>query len=96
MLPETIQIGSVTWKVKVCEKLPDKSEDWGLCDPDISTIWIAKGPRDVMKDTFIHEVLHAMVFTFGLMRKFKGDGEEDVIAALTPSLLSTFKIGIKK
>lgn len=95
MIPESLQIGSVTWQVKIVDVLPDGSDDWGMCDEDTSTIYVVTGPLDVMWDTFIHEVRHGIIVTFGLRRKFKGDGEEDVIATETPILLQLFEMKIR-
>jgi len=60
----------------------------GLCDSDAQKIVLEslQGP-DKLRETFLHEHLHAMVNLAGLRDVLTEDKDEDVIKRLTPILL---------
>lgn len=91
-----VQIGGLTWTYKVCDTLPDGSEDWGLCDDKTQTIWIRRGPKETMQDTVLHETMHAIISTFGLQKHFKGQGEEDVVKVMSPVLCGLLNWRMKR
>lgn len=81
---KTIQIGAQVWTIKTVKKIEADPRAAGLCDSDTNTIWIRKGPVDQMRDTLLHEVMHAILTVAGVdIGKKK---EEQVIKTLAPWL----------
>ena len=64
IIPDEVQIGCHTWAVKFKER--DNTEGfYGLCQSDTQTITLRAGMVPSMAlETFVHEVLHALDFTY--------------------------------
>lgn len=66
-IPTSFRMGGHTWRVKMCKM----TEAYGECDHDKHLIRIATEidgkptTEDVRRQTFIHEVFHAVEYTLG-------------------------------
>lgn len=92
-LPETLSIGFAEWEVQVVPKGSLRSSDGvdslGLCENEFFTISIAEGQTDInAKNTFIHEMLHAIYTMHGLPDTVD---EETAVTSLANGLLTTFQ-----
>ena len=92
-LPERLSIGFAEWQVEVVEKgslkLSGGVELLGLCETEFFTIKIADEQTDTnAKNTFIHEMLHAIYNSQGLPDLAE---EETVVTALANGLMAAFQ-----
>jgi hypothetical protein len=92
-LPESLSIGFAEWTVEVVPKGSLKSADdidsLGLCETEFFTIKIADGQTDTnAKNTFIHELLHAVYAVHGLPDEVD---EETAVASLTNGLMAALQ-----
>lgn len=62
-IPESIKIGGITYKVDIVEDI-DKSDAQGEIDYEKAYIRVKKTNEDSMKQTFLHELFHAMNIDF--------------------------------
>ncbi len=80
------------------EEVPDLAENEGCCCKSLNTIYIRAGmPPSRMRDTLVHEVLHAFLEASGIgsflasASNLKGDGydvfEETFVRLVTPSVI---------
>lgn len=71
-LPSTLKLGFANWTVEVVEEGSIKSNSegmncLGICESETFQIKISQGQNDLhAKNTFIHELLHAIYFVQGL------------------------------
>lgn len=81
-LPATLKILGKTWEVA---EAPADFTDSGSCSRDHQKIIVATTqPEDNIKDTFLHEVLHAVDYCMATKLS------EDQVAALATGLLAVF------
>jgi len=79
-IPKSFTLGSITWKVKIVEDLPDRM---GQADFRNATILIEKNAnKQIMEQTFCHELLHSLFFSTGRVE----DHDEVLIDGLAHSL----------
>jgi hypothetical protein len=65
VIPSMFLLAGNTWEVFFKSK-KDMEGDWGLCHPDTHEIWIWKKLRERSRyQTFLHEAVHAVMFTMG-------------------------------
>lgn len=92
--PVNITIASVEWTIDWESKL--KSGTLGLCDAASYTIKISAllEKEDARRSTLLHEIIHAIYFTYGYRpsQKDAHDHEEEIVAFLSSAL---FDIMIK-
>jgi hypothetical protein len=92
--PHKIRVGPVDWRVRWSRKAvraihPDGSASGGT-DSESATIAIDPGKSEGYNRTvLIHEILHACLQTADINLSDKV--EENVVRALTPTLLSTLR-----
>jgi Zn-dependent peptidase ImmA (M78 family) len=80
-----IRIGAQEWTVKIVDKNHEKlGGDYGLTDSFTNTIYVAKAHPDAMRDTLLHELMHAMIAMAGV--RAEHDIEERIVSALAPML----------
>lgn len=77
-----IQIGQTTWTVT-----PADIEEFGRTDHFQAKLFVNKDQtQDQLRDTVLHEVLHAICFNYGVQTGTEEE-EEALIKTLTPVLL---------
>lgn len=82
MIPTSLHILGKTW---VVEKAPEDFTDAGSCSRDFQKITISTSqPEENIKDTFLHEVLHAVDYCMATKLT------EDQVASLATGLLVVF------
>lgn len=65
--PKQLLIGEDIWRVRFVKKIKYPQKVVGLCDPGDQTIYIkTKMDRHETLATFIHEVLHAIGFSYDI------------------------------
>jgi hypothetical protein len=79
-------IGQQRWSVEVTDKDSWVGTEAGECLPNECRIKIREGHPDVMRDTFLHEIIHAILSIQGVGDLLHDKQEEDVVRALTPVL----------
>lgn len=104
--PDKIKIGPFTWDIdyKAEGKLKDihraGGEDMMGCTfPDklLILIGVDERPEQAIKDTFLHELLHAIIFTFSIKVPFSMDEKEEfereevLVSQLSSGLLDTMQ-----
>lgn len=78
-----IQIGQTTWELEEAAL----EEEFGLTDHFQAKILVMKGQtKDQLRDTVLHEVLHAICFNYGVPTT-DDETEEAILKTLTPVLL---------
>jgi hypothetical protein len=91
-MPHYIWIGPYRWTI---ERFKEDIGVHGSVDVKNQTIKVAVDQEvQQQKDTFIHELLHAIMHTNGLAHRFGADDgvdEEDVCWGFTPWLYSVIK-----
>jgi hypothetical protein len=89
--PDYLYIGSIRWTIEWDAKL--KAGTLGLCEQAAFTIRISKTPdsEDVRRSTLLHEIMHAIWFTYGFRPSIKDpdDHEEQVVAFLSSGVYDT-------
>ena len=87
--PKRIRILNLNWTVKFVNKsCKETSQAWGWCDPSEQTIFIYEDQKpDAMADTFLHECLHAIVFSLGADVK----EEENIVHRIATGLCTVWK-----
>lgn len=89
--PEKISIASVEWSIDWDAKL--KAGTLGLCDAAVYLIKISSSveAEDASRSTLLHEIIHALYFTYGFRpsQKDAHDHEEEVVAFLSSALFDT-------
>lgn len=99
MIPETIQVGPIRWRVlhtdettAAMRETSDHPRQMGECDVVSATLTIATGmPPEVTRETLLHEILHAIQAVLGnpVEHKRGADLEEGFVASTSPLLLDT-------
>ena len=81
-IPASLRILGKTW---IVEKAPEDFTDSGSCNRDFQKIIVCTSqPEDNVKDTLLHEVLHAVDYCMATKLT------EDQVAALATGLLAVF------
>lgn len=84
-----IQIGPSKYKLLKHEKGPDTPR--GTCDNQISEISLReKMPKDMEAEVLLHEILHAICYTYTLYEDLPNNMQEKVVTTLSTGLASTF------
>src|SRR5690606_5963686 len=82
--PEHVDIGPLRWTVSF-EQAPlvtaarddDQAPSFGLMLPEQLTILVdGERPEQVVRDTFVHEMLHAVIYTYSVECK-PADGDRE-------------------
>ena len=82
VLPEHVRILSANWRVR--QKHGHEMSELGLCHCDIREIWLNAGNLpEVNRNTFLHELLHALSYTAQLEMT---ERQVDVLATMLISL----------
>lgn len=97
-LPSTIAVGPFRYRVSTnkAERREVEAEQRSLVnghsDHDLLVIVVdAELAADVVAETTVHEVLHALTYLAGLSTAWGADKEEDVVRRLAPLLLDTLR-----
>ena len=87
--PKRLRVLNLSWRVRFCNKsTPDAQEACGWCVPADQTIYICEDQQpDSMADTFLHEVLHSIIFALGVDPK----EEENIVHRLATGLCMVWK-----
>jgi hypothetical protein len=103
-LKKTIKVGPHTWNINVSEMGEDKPETWGLTDSNTLTITIdSRVPSSAFAvGVMIHELYHAMLYSFGVKQPKKEEAAAQFVeSAFTtvfqdnPWLMTWIKKGLK-
>jgi len=99
MIPDTFTLANRKWKVLwvpdhqiTCEL---RRDGWGMCRPDSAEIWLnekllTRQFKDLRYQTFMHEMMHAVLFTMGYAI---GDPpHEEALVEGMSALLAQFEI----
>lgn len=82
-----IEIGPAVWTVNTVMNM----EDFGRTDVRWSIIALSSDQHvDQMRDSLLHEVLHAIVFTYGIQMGSE-ENQEAIVKTLTPALLDVLR-----
>ena len=80
------------WAIQWDSKL--KSGTLGLCDSANYTIKISQNIKaeDVLRATLLHEVMHALYFTYGFKPESSNryEGEEEVVSFISSGMFDIF------
>lgn len=85
-------IGAQRWCMMLVDAIPKRhckkgEEPYGLCLPKKCQIYVVMGPEDVIRDTTLHELLHALLAVSGVGDNvLHGKQEETVVMTLAPAL----------
>lgn len=90
--PKQITIGSQKWKILWVDAIVhDGQELLGLaCGSQLELRVVKDRPTSALRETLLHEILHAICFVFGITMPTEGgahEREEQVVAQLTEPLL---------
>lgn len=86
--PTSLRILGREWVIEYPDSLRMESEDLlGTCDTDNFTIYVRQNNIEAMRDTLLHEILHALWFVFCVPKKAK---EEQTVRQLTAGLSALF------
>lgn len=89
-LPKTVKIGCRVYKVKVVKKLwLGRKKVWGLCDLKKRIIYISKRSNTI--ETFLHEVIHAMLQFLGEREGLSEREDERLTEGLANMLLTVIR-----
>lgn len=89
MKPRVVDIGGIRWKIFWNKDCIDAK---GICDSITQEIWLQKGLDEVTrKNVFIHELTHAMFYSYGFSpRKKEEFFEEDICNFIASGLSQIF------
>ena len=89
-LPRKLVILSQDVPITRVHSLEHEGQDcYGMFDPDESCIHLTDGQgRERIRNTLLHESLHAMLEIGWLARSLEHDDEERIVANLAPVLLA--------
>ena len=87
--PKRLRVLNLNWSIVfVDKKCKDTTEAWGWCDPSEQTIFICEEQKpDAMADTFMHEVLHAIVYSLGVNVK----EEENIVHRMATGICTVWR-----
>jgi hypothetical protein len=96
--PTSVRVGPYTYVVKVdadrIKELEKESESdlYGITTHGILEIVLQPAVADmVMRETLLHEVLHAILFNTGLSDRMTDKAEEHLVRALSPALFALLR-----
>jgi hypothetical protein len=89
--PQKITIASLTWSIDFNPKLA--ANVFGMCDSAKLLIQISSTPdqEEVRRSTLLHEIMHALFFTYGFKPTFdeKTETEEEIVSFMSSALYDT-------
>jgi hypothetical protein len=89
-IPKKITIGGVQYLVEIRDEDNIETDALGICECNDSKILLKKDMnKDLTFKTFVHEVLHAIVFEYGVI--IEEDDEELLINQLTTGVFEFIK-----
>lgn len=92
MIPAKVVIGPHHYKVKVAKPSGLSHEQYGTTEVGTTTITLAPGMSgSQQRDTFLHEVLHAVLSLTGWDHRLGDKREEQLVRSLTPALLEVLR-----
>lgn len=80
-IPNKVKVGGVFYTVRCCEATCLNDENFGVTVPENSEIILLNSERQNMERTFVHEVLHALLFDLGY-----NDHDEETVDRLAGAL----------
>jgi len=87
----TVQIGALDWCLDVDDRTADEEEAYGVTIGTKSTIRVSPNlPKWKLKDTVLHEIIHAINLTF-LPPKDKGVMSEAQVKFMAVALTTVFR-----
>lgn len=94
-IPAEVRIGKSTWHVRKVTRCPGQEQCVkriaGLCDFETKTIYILKGlGKKRTMETFIHEIMHAIGFTYAIPELMKEELISLVERPLTKFVMDNF------
>lgn len=87
--PKTVQIHDVKYKVKVKKRLA--YDRYGECHFNKREIHLSESAGE-LESTFLHEVLHAVLYETNLDKLIKDEDEERLVLGLEEALIKVFHI----
>lgn len=92
-IPTKIKIAGFTYKVTNNKKIADHSSSFATTVNSQQEINVGKGfPIQKQEQTFLHEILHAVWFCYGLKETgFDSKQEEHIVDALSNGLYQVLK-----
>ena len=88
MLPEVVLLGAADYVIREKKRL-DTPQLLGETDNPNCEILIRRKQAPASKrDTFLHEVLHAIIWLSGMSNEMDGEVEEKYVRYLTPWILA--------
>jgi hypothetical protein len=87
--PKRLRVMNLNWSIVfVDKKSKDATEAWAWCDPSEQTIFLCEDQKpDAMADSFLHETLHAIVYSLGANVK----EEENIVHRMATGLCTVWK-----
>jgi len=91
-LPEEIKVLGKMYEVRGWKSVESLGEGkFGKCDRNQSIIYIdTQWKAQQVVNTFIHEIMHAVIFEMAIDRK-SFEGEEELVNPLTNGLMAVFR-----
>lgn len=87
MIKEVDVLGK-TYKVTVIRDMASVDDALGKCKPEHCAIWIAKDQNEQqVRDTLLHEILHAVYSEMGIEEDVKEEQEETIVRRMGTGLL---------
>lgn len=78
--PRKIQLGPLKWKVRFVDARwvdADGDEAVGYCDcVHLEIVVASRRPAAAIRQTFVHELIHALAYSYGLIVPKRGDDDE--------------------
>lgn len=91
--PAVLRVGHLTYKIIATGEVARAAGDEnGKCSPDTATIVLHPDqPLQVMRESLIHEALHAVTSMAGLAAELGDDKDEQYVNRLAPLLLGLLR-----
>lgn len=89
-IPAKVRIAGFDWKIETTDNDATIDGSLGVCRRTLKSIVVVDHPampRDEVKDTLVHELLHALVHTFNLFPEDDEEAEEKVVRPLATALV---------
>lgn len=96
--PTTVKVGPYTYtvtlsdaRIKELEK-ENNADLYGFTAHSFLEIAVSPDMADLMvRETVLHEVLHAVLYTTGISNRFSENAEEHLVRALSPALFQMLR-----
>lgn len=98
-IPKSILVKGKRWKVAYKWNLKDDHENPcdGVCDTTNRTIFLDRAlPKTERPQTFLHELIHAVVYELHLNTSFPDEVEEVLAEGLSQYFLEIFTMRLKR